>query len=222
MKMDDLDSKYGHEYDRLDLYPENAYKSAVISALAAFLGACIGVLPGVCLWIIAGKNGYVMDIAGLVMAFGAVYAGRFAARRSGSEKVNILQAAACTIVVGIAVFISAWIVFIENIVKALNNFIPSYKVQWSEELIGEGYDRQYVREYVMDEYIKEAVCKQYMINDITYSECSKHFLYLLSETGLRKSYSGNIIQSFLVALGGILLPVRKISKGEKLWKLNQL
>lgn len=202
--MDDFESKYGHEYDHLNLYPERACKSAVIPAVAAFFGACIGVIPGAWLWIVIGKSGYIVDVVAFVMAFGAVFAGRFVARRSGAEKVDILQAAACTIIVGTAVFISARIVYIENIVKALNAYVPSYQAQWSDELI------------------KEAVCKQYMINDITYSECSKHFLYLLAETGLKKSYFSHIIQSILVALGGILLPVRKISKGEKLWKLNQL
>ena len=220
--MDDFESKYGHEYDHLNLYPEKACKSAVIPAVAAFFGACIGVIPGAWLWIVIGKSGYIVDVVAFVMAFGAVFAGRFVARRSGAEKVDILQAAACTIVVGTAVFISARIVYIENIVKALNSYVPSYQAQWSEELIEEGYDRQYVREYVTDELIKEAVCKQYMINDITYSECNKHFSYLLAESGLKKSYFSHIIQSILVALGGILLPVRKISKGEKLWKLNQL
>lgn len=220
--MDDFESKYGHEYDHLNLYPERACKSAVVPAVAAFFGACIGVLPGAWLWIIIGRNGYIVDIVGLVMAFGAVFAGRFAARRSGAEKMDILQAAACTIVVGIAVFISARIVFIDNIVKALNDYIPSYRSEWVDELLEEGYNTQDVQKYATDENIKEAVCKQFMINDITYSECSKHFLYLLAETGLKKRYLRHIMQCIFISLGGILLPVRKISKGEKLWKLNQL
>lgn len=220
--MDDFESKYGHEYDHLNLYPERACKSAVVPAVAAFFGACIGVLPGAWLLIIIGRNGYIVDIVGLVMAFGAVFAGRFAARRSGAEKMDILQAAACTIVVGIAVFISARIVFIDNIVKALNDYIPSYRSEWVDELLEEGYNTQDVQKYATDENIKEAVCKQFMINDITYSECSKHFLYLLAETGLKKRYLRHIMKCIFISLGGILLPVRKISKGEKLWKLNQL
>ncbi|MCM1007117.1 MAG: hypothetical protein NC485_04160 [Ruminococcus flavefaciens] len=220
--MDDFERKYGHEYDRLNLYPERACKSAVIPAVAAFFGACIGVLPGAWLWIIIGRNGYIMDIVGLVMAFGAVFAGRFTARRSGAEKMDILQAAACTIVVGIAVFISARIVFIDNVINALNDYIPLYRSEWADELIEEGYDRQDVQKYATDENIKEVICKRYMINDITYSECSKHFSYLLAKTGLKKSYLRHIMQCILISLGGILLPVRKISKGENLWKLNQL
>lgn len=220
--MDDLDSKYGHEYDYLNLYPESSDKSVVIPAVAAFFGACIGVIPGAWLWIVIGKSGYIVDVVAFVMVFGAVFVGRLAAKLFGSAKIDLLQAAACTIVVGTAVFISARIVYIENIVKALNDYITSYKAEWSEELIEEGYDRQYVREYVTNEFVKENVCKQFMINDITYSECNKHFSYLLAEAGLKKSYFSHIIQSIIISLGGILLPVRKISKGEKLWKLNQL
>lgn len=198
--MNDLESRYGSNYEELRLYPE---QSQVIPTILGAIGAVIGVIPGCLLWVLLGRFGFVSTVTGMVMAVGVFAAYMFMSKLGGVDSPNKACFVICLIVIVAAVYISARIVYINNIVDAINEAIPQMKAECIQKLTEAGWSSEEISAQLTDEFIRDYLCEQFGIREITVSECSRKFSSLLEILELRGSYIMNIAECYLFSIVGI-------------------
>lgn len=207
--MDNYESNY-EGYEHLRLYPE---ESIVITALKAVLGAVIGAIPGMALWIIIGKIGYVTSLCGMLIALGIIAGYHFMTKNSDFPiKVGLII---CLIVMIIAIYVSQRIIWTWVIADAFQEMIPTMRDSIFEQAKLEGIDitREELNEFVTDEVIDELLVETYGFSEGTFSECSSNFSDLLKILELKGDYISSLLKSYLFAfLGGVGLFANSLAK----------
>ncbi len=77
-------------------------ESTVITLLKGLLGAIVGAIPGMLLWIIVGKLGFIFSAIGILIAAGSVFGFGFMTKKGNPPMV--LGMAICAVVFLLAIF----------------------------------------------------------------------------------------------------------------------
>ncbi len=211
----EIEKKYGRKYAALDLFPEDR-KSQVIPALFSALGACIGILPGCMIWVFLGRRGVMAAYVGIIMAGGAFWCGKRAAWAAGYKGFNIIQKAACALVIAVAAYITARYVVVVRMTDIIRDYVPEFRQDWADQLKERGFTPGQINDICTMEESKKYVCESYGIKEISRHECSERFSQLIETCHMKKEYIKYILVSYVTAFGGIILPEEKKSEKERL------
>ncbi len=188
---------------------DDSSQSIVIPALIAFVGACIGTLPGAFIWVKMRESGLILDITALLMGFGAYMAGFFAAKIFSRRKNDIAQAIGCAAAVGIVLLVAVRTGYVHALKKGLEEYRDSVKADYTEQLREDGYSKSEIAKYASFEEMNSYVCEKFRIKEISYKECSAHFQYIINELDMKKSMRTEYVKSILLGWSGVMLPIKK-------------
>lgn len=208
--MDDFEYSYGSEYDSLKLYPD---ESPVITLVKGIIGAIVGAIPGMLLWIILGKVGFIATACGLLLTMGIVFGcGKMTEK---GQLSFVIKAVICLIVMIAAVFFSEKIVWTWALAEEFKNFAPRFK----SELISyvqtnyPEFSLSDIEAVVTDEYVKNAMTEEFGFSNVTFSECFSHFGNLLDRLEVKGRFIASLGKSYLFAfLGGGMAFIRSIGQ----------
>lgn len=213
--MNDYESSYGSEYGDLKLYPD---ESPVITLVKGIIGAIVGALPGMLLWIILGKFGFIASACGLLLTLGIVF---------GCEKMTekgelsfVIKAVICLIVMIAAVYFAERIVWTWALAEQFKDFAPRFK----SELISyvqtnyPDFSLSDIETVVTDEYVKNSMVEEFGFADGTFSDCFSHFGSLLDRIELKGRFMVSLGKSYLFAFlgGGMALAKSVAANSQKI------
>ncbi len=185
---------------------ENTYKlpsvavgerSIMTDILKASLGAIVGALPGMLLWIIIGKIGYTASICGLLLAAGIVFGYTFMTK---DDAIPLSWGVVICLVIMIAsVYFAERIVWTWAMVDAFKDFIPKVKESTYTYTEQFGYEDFVIN----DDYIKSYTKSLFGFSEGTFSNCWSNFKKVVEVTGSESEYHQSLLQSYaFAALGG--------------------
>lgn len=188
---------------------ENYGESKVITALKGLLGAVIGAIPGMILWIILGKIGFVFSAVGMLIGFGIFVGYAFFVKDSDTLPIWLM------IVIFLAVFavamiLSEKIVWTWEIADIFKEYLPQYREDIISGAMAEGMTRTEVESLLTDELFTEIVEENFGIKEGTFGECFSNFSTLLENLEMKGDYIWSLAKSSLFGLiGGIAVFAKK-------------
>ena len=173
--------------------------SVVLEAVKGLLGAMVGAIPGVLLWIIIGRIGFVAAICGAILAAGVVAGYTFMTKDSIIPQ--IWGVVICLAVVVIAVY------FAERVVWSweLADYFAKYMSETRNELYALG-EAGGMTSSEVDEIIDREMMSTYGFTEGTFSEFFSNFHRTLGIAGYNGKYFFNLLTSYAFAgMGGLWL-----------------
>lgn len=175
--------------------------------LYGVLGAFLGSLPGMTVWIILGKFGIRAMILGFFLAAGTVWGyGIMTKKYPLWRGWGILI---CTVIMISSVYLAqkiTWTWGISDAFKNTNEYLNQQMLAANKD--NEDLDRESIRKSV------EALNKRtFGFSKGTFAECYTHFYSLLDFLDLKKDFISSLIQSYIsAALGAASLLKNKVRK----------
>ena len=179
--------------------------SVVAEMALAILGAVVGALPGMLLWILIGRAGIVAALCGTLLAAGTAAGYTFMSKdKSVAQKYGFLV---CIIVIIIAVFISEKIVWCWIMSDEFHRtFSAARESAYSFGEAG-GMTRAEV-----DSIVNESMMEEFGFTEGTFSDFFYHFGKTLRALGLSGKYFFNLLTCYLFAGAGGFSAFKKMSK----------
>ncbi|MBQ8960549.1 MAG: hypothetical protein IJ071_04945 [Ruminococcus sp.] len=170
--------------------------SVLMEIFKGILGAVVGAIPGVLLWILIGRVGFIAAICGAILAGGTVAGYIF------MSKDNFLPQSygviICLAVIIIAVFLAQKIVWCWEIADVFERYFGDYRKEMYEVGDAAGMSRSEV-DAVIDSTIKE----EFGFSDVSFGNCFSNFGRMLGNLGMRGKYFLNLLECYgFAALGG--------------------
>lgn len=189
---------------------ENYGESKVITALKGIIGAVIGAIPGVLVWILLGKLGFVLSAVGLLIGFGIIIGFSFLIKDADLPVWVML-----VIFVGVfalAMILSEKIVWTWELADAFKEYLPTYREDIITGVMAEGMTRAEVEEVLTDELFTELVEESFGVKEGTFGECFSNFSVLLENLEMKGKYMASLAQSSLFGLIGGIAVFAKMGK----------
>jgi hypothetical protein len=189
--------------------PADDKKAPEVSAGRAFLygvlGAFLGSLPGMAVWIILGKFGIRALILGFFLAAGTVWGyGRMTKKYPLWRGWGILI---CSVFLISSVYLAQKITWTWGITSAFKDTNDYLKEQIMEVQSGDAN----VSEESVDKSIESLNRRTFGFSKGTFANCYTHFYSLLDFLGLKKDFISALIQSYIsAALGAASLLKNKV------------
>lgn len=178
----------------------------IITVLKGIIGAVIGALPGIAIWILLGKIGVISSAVGLLVIFGIVLGCHFMTKNNElPEKFSIVI---CIAVFLIAMIISEKIIWTWELAESFSNYLPTFRDEIISEVMAKNTElsKTDVEKVLTDELYNEIVMDTFGIKEGTFSECFSEFSVLLEKLNVKSRYTASLLQSILfgaVGLAGI-------------------
>ena len=173
--------------------------SVVLEAVKGLIGAMIGAIPGVLLWIVIGRIGFVAAICGAILAAGVVAGYTFMTKDSIIPQVWGLVI--CLSVVVIAVYFSERVVWSWE----LADYFAKYMSETRESLYSLG-EAGGLSAGDVDEIIDKEMMSTYGFTKGTFGEFFSNFHRTLGVAGMNGKYFFNLLTSYAFAgMGGLWL-----------------
>lgn len=194
---------YNNDFGYDDTYSS---ESPVITGIKGILGAIIGAIPGMALWIILGKLGFVFSACGLLIAMGIVF-GYGAMTKKGNLPVWLM------IIIFLAVFMLAMImsekiVWTWELASAFKEYLPTFREDIITSIMAEdsSLTRLEVEQFLTDDIYNQVVEESFGIVNGNFGECFSNFSILLEKLEMKGDYIFSLVKSSLFGLvGGIAL-----------------
>lgn len=189
---------------------ENYGESKVITILKGLIGAIVGAIPGVLVWILLGKLGFVLSAVGLLIGFGIIMGFAFFTKNADLPVWVML-----VIFVGVfalAMILSEKIVWTWELADAFKEYLPTYREDIITGVMAEGMTRAEVEEVLTDELFTELVEESFGIKEGTFGECFSNFGVLLENLEMKGKYMASLAQSSLFGLVGGIAVFAKMGK----------
>ncbi|MDE5854646.1 MAG: hypothetical protein K2O36_05155 [Ruminococcus sp.] len=197
--MNDYNNDFGYD----DTYSS---ESPVITGIKGIVGAVIGAIPGMALWIILGKLGFVFSACGLLIAMGIVF-GYGAMTKKGN--LPIWFAIIVSLVVFVAVLLlSQKIVWTWEIASTFKEYLPTFREDIISSVIAEdsSMTRADVESILTDDMYNQVVKESFGVTEGTFGECFANFNVLLENLEIKGKYMASLVKSCLFGLlGGVAL-----------------
>lgn len=200
-------------YGDLNLYPEEA---PVLTLVKGILGALIGALPGMALWIIIGKAGYIAVACGLLLAIGTVVG--YSMMTKKGDVSPVIGIIICILAIAFTVYLAERIVWSWEIMDLLDGMFE----EWRDTAVAEtmtlakasGYDvtESEVRELCTYELFQEALAETFGFSEITFSSCFYHFDDILEAVESKGSFAWSLGKSYICAAAGGIGALAKFKK----------
>ncbi len=182
-------------YDDLKLYPD---ESPLTTGIKGFVGAVVGAVPGILLWIILGKLGYIAVVCGILLAFGSAYGYNLMTKKGSlSPNVGIIM---CLGIVIVAVFLSEKIVWCWELTDAFNEQIPLWKAEIDSIIAGYG-DTMSASE--VQTLFDELMLEEYGFTEADFSTCFYNFGDLLKKLDLKSDFTMSLVKSYIYGAAGM-------------------
>lgn len=173
--------------------------SMFMEALKATLGAVVGAIPGILLWIIIGKVGFIAVICGTVLSGGAVSGYIFMTKDNFlPKKYGIII---CAAVVIISVYIAEKIVWCWEMSEQFKRVVAT--ARGAAYGLGEAGG---LSDAEIDRIVENSLNEQFGFTEGTFSDFFFNFNKTISYLGLSAKYYFNLLECYLfAALGGLSL-----------------
>lgn len=173
--------------------------SQLLPLLKGILGAAIGALPGMLLWIILGKVGFVASACGLLLALGVVFGYTLMTKDSGlSAGCAVLT---CLIIAVLAIYMAERIVWTWEIADMFKTFAADVRTELYS--LYPDLSTSEIDSLVSDKEINSYIREEFGFTEGTFSECFFHFGTLLDKLEVKSDFTGSLMKSYLyAALGG--------------------
>ncbi|MBR5165660.1 MAG: hypothetical protein IKW87_08920 [Ruminococcus sp.] len=185
--------------------PAGGESSMFISLLKAIAGALVGALPGLLLWIIVGRFGFIAPLCGGVLALGTVAGYTFMSK--DGELPSIYGIISCIAIIVVSIFLAEKVVYCWKMADMFPQIIATIKEPLY--VLGEagGLERSTVNE-IVDENLKEGLG----FSESSFSNFFFNFSRSLRYFGLTGRYYFNLVLSYAVAAAGSYWMYRKATK----------
>ena len=197
--MNDYNNDFGYD----DTYSS---ESPVITGIKGIVGAVIGAIPGMALWIILGKLGFVFSACGLLIAMGIVF-GYGAMTKKGNLPIWFAIIVSLVVFVAVLLF-SQKIVWTWEIASTFKEYLPTFREDIISSVIAEdsSLTRADVESMLTDDMYNQVVKESFGVTEGTFGECFANFNVLLENLEIKGKYIASLIKSCLFGLlGGVAL-----------------
>lgn len=196
-------------YDDLKLYPD---ESVVITILKGIAGAVIGVIPGMLVWIVLGKLGFVASAVGLLMAGGIIF-GYSLMTKKGEVPIAI-SIAICAVVMIVSIYLAERIGWTWELAEMFKEQIPVWKEEVMSSIQSEfpGYTRAEIEGVLGADWLDDALVEELGFKEPTFGNCFKNFSHLLEYLEVKSDFVISLVKSYAFGLLGGLAIFAKFRK----------
>lgn len=206
--MGNYESNY-EGYEHLKLYPD---ESQVVTLMKGLLGAVVGAVPGMALWIILGRVGIIASVCGMLLAAGVILGYSFMTKKG--ELPSKYAIIICLAVLVITVYMSEKIVWTWVLADSFQDYLPTIRdmIINQAELEGLELTGEQINELITDEMINDMLIETYGFTEGTFSDCFSHFGDLLELLEVKADFYSSLGKSYLFAfIGGFGLFAKIVS-----------
>ncbi len=196
--------KADNVYTAADVYdlgrlPDNNNESVVLELVKATLGAVVGALPGLILWILIGKVGFVAAICGSILAMGTIAGYTFMTKDNYfPQKYGVII---CIAVIVIAVFMAEKVVWCWELSDQFKVSVTA-----SKEAVYALGDAGGLTTEEMDQIFNESIREEFGFTEGTFGDFFSNFNRTIRYLGLSTRYYIDLLMSYGFAfLGGFSL-----------------
>lgn len=191
----------------------NYGESKAVTALKGLAGAVIGAVPGMALWIILGKLGFVFSAVGLLIAMGIIFGYGFLTKNG--ELPLVFTVVICAAVFVLTMIISQKIIWTWELSSNLKDYLPTFREDIISGIMSESSEitRKDVEAFLTDEMYKEFVNETFGVTEGTFGECFANFSTLLEKLDMKSDYIFSLIKSGLFGLVGGIAVFAKTGRG---------
>ncbi|MBE6862532.1 MAG: hypothetical protein E7497_06525 [Ruminococcus sp.] len=181
-------------YDDLRMFPDEA---PIVTAVKGLVGAIVGAIPGMLVWIILGKMGYIAVLCGILLAFGSVFGYNFMTKK-GNLSLGI-GVGICIAVLVIAVFFAEKIVWCWELTDIFNEMIPQWRAEISS-LAAEYGDVMSAAE--IENLFEELMLEEYGFIEADFSTCFYNFGDLIETLEVKSDFTISLVKSYVCGVAG--------------------
>ena len=177
--------------------PHGESEAKYITLLKGFVGALIGALPGMLIWVILAKFRIRAALVGFFIAAGTVYGyGKLSRRNKLPVAVGAIV---CMAIIIISVYLAQRITIAWAMTDAYKDYVAGLKEQLLLRLESEHPD---IPAELIEEGLNNELKERFGFSRGTFSDCFTHFHMILSKFGMKKEYYSDLIQSYISAALG--------------------
>ncbi len=192
---------------------ENYGESKVIEALKGLLGAVIGAVPGVLIWIILGKVGFVFSGIGALIGLGILLGYSFMVKNADALPIWLMLVIFFG-VFAVAMILSEKIVWTWELADTFKEYLPTFREDIISGAMAESdMTRAEVESVLTDELFTEIVEENFGVKEGTFSECFSNFGTLLENLDMKGKYMWSLAKSSLFGIIGGIAVFAKTGKG---------
>ena len=180
-------------------------RSIVEDILKGVLGACIGALPGLLLWILIGKIGFIVSICGLILAVGTV--GGYYFMTNDKDLSPTVGAVVCILVIVIGIFFAEKIVWCWEMTDQFQKFKQEYYSMMAEM----GLEEE-AKGTIGQKVLKE----EFGFTEGTFSDFFNNFHHTLDVLELENKYRSELIRCYIFAAIGATSFIAKFLQPTKI------
>lgn len=190
---------------------ENYGESKVITALKGLLGAVIGAIPGMIVWIILGKIGFIFSAVGILIGLGIIFGFSFLTKNGDLPLWLIF-----VIFLGVfalAMILSEKIVWTWELADTFKEYLPTFREDIISGAMAESdMTRAEVESVLTDELFTEIVEENFGVKEGTFGECFSNFSTLLENLEMKGEYIVSLLKSSLFGIIGGIAVFAKIGR----------
>lgn len=183
---------------------ENYEESLVATALRGLAGAVLGALPGMALWIVVGKIGFVASAIGVLIGSGIIFG---FSKLTEDRYIPIWLTLVITVgVFAATIILSEKIVWTWELADAFKEYLPTFREEIILAAMAENSEltKADVEGILTNELYNEIIEETFGIKEGSFSECFSNFGTLLENMDMKGKYIGSLVKScFFGLLGGV-------------------
>lgn len=189
-----------------DEYYYSSEESALIPVLKGIIGAVIGAVPGIILWVLIGKMGFIASVCGLILSAGIVFGYSFLTKKESHPVTESAAIPVCLIVMIAAVYIAQRLVWSWIFAEAFEDFYPRLRAAFIEEAysVGTELSKEEISAVITDEMLREIAEENYGVSDFSFESCFINFSKMLDMSESAGSeFISSMVQSYIFAAVGV-------------------
>lgn len=191
------DSAHETVYNTSDLSLSGSFEedNRVLEIGKGIIGALIGAIPGIILWILIGRFGFIATISGAILAGGTILGYRFTQKNDVLSTRTGIIICVCVIIFGI--HIAQKIIWCMDFSLMFDNYVAQTK----ETLYGLG-EMYGMENDEIDRMFKETMLEEFGFTEGTFSNFYSNFYKVLKALDGVGKYIGSLILSVCFAGAG--------------------
>lgn len=180
-----------------DAYEEPEKEKRIVTFFKGILGALIGSLPGMIVWVVLGKYRIRAAIVGFFLAAGAVKGYSVFTRKN---KLHVITGVfICTAIIVGTVYFAQRLTLSWLMTDSFEETIRVMRMDVTQQIKKENPE---VPDSVIQSYIDFRLNSTYGFTKGDFSDCFIHFHRILGKLHMTKAYYGDLIQSYISAAMG--------------------